>query len=132
MSQFLLRLFGNALALWAAIQIVPGITYDGTNFSLVIIALIFGVVNALVRPLIVLLTCPLIVLTLGLFLFVVNAIMLSITEAISDWFDLGLYIDGFWATLFGAIIISIVSGLFTMLVRDKREDSDYKARYNGR
>ena len=132
MSQFLLRLVGNALALWAAIQIVPGITYDGTNFSLVIIALIFGVVNALVRPLIVLLTCPLIVLTLGLFLFVVNAIMLSITEAISDWFDLGLYIDGFWATLFGAIIISIVSGLFTMLVRDKREDSDYKARYNGR
>lgn len=129
MSQFLLRLFGNALALWAAIQIVPGITYDGTNVSLVIIALIFGVVNALVRPFIVLLTCPLIVLTLGLFLFVVNGIMLSITAWISDLFGLGLFIDGFWATILGAIIISIVSGLFTMLVRDKREDSDYKARY---
>ena len=129
MSQFLLRLIGNALALWAAIQLVPGIVYDGTNTSLVLIALIFGLVNALVRPLVVLLTCPLIILTLGLFLLVVNALMLSLTAWISGVFGLGLYVDGFWATLFGAIIVSVVSGLFTMLVRDKGAEDDYKARY---
>jgi putative membrane protein len=129
MFQFLIRLLGNAVALWAAIQIVPGIGYDGTNTSLVIIALIFGMVNALVRPLIVLLTCPLIILTLGLFLLVVNALMLWLTAAISNAFSLGLYVDGFWATMLGAIVISIVSGLFTMFVRDTRSEDDYKARY---
>lgn len=129
MSRFFLRLIGNAIALWVAIQVVPGIVYDGTTFSLLLIALIFGVVNALVRPLIVVLTCPLIVLTLGLFLVIVNGMMLSLTAWISDLFDLGLYVDGFWATLFGAIIISIVSGLITMLVRDSGEDERYRARY---
>ncbi|MCB0037593.1 MAG: phage holin family protein, partial [Anaerolineales bacterium] len=110
MPRFLIRLIVNAIALWVAIKIVPGIVYDGTNLSLLIIALIFGVVNALVRPLLVILTCPLIVLTLGLFLLVVNGLMLSLTAWISGIFNLGLYIDGFWATLLGAVVVSIVSG----------------------
>ncbi len=131
MPRFLIRLIVNAIALWVAIKIVPGIVYDGTNLSLLIIALIFGVVNALVRPLLVILTCPLIVLTLGLFLLVVNGLMLSLTAWISGIFNLGLYIDGFWATLLGAVVVSIVSGIINTILKDTREDDkDYKARYS--
>lgn len=130
MFRFLIRLIVNAFALWVAIQIVPGITYDGTNVSLLIIALIFGVVNALVRPLLVILTCPLIILTLGVFLLIINALMLALTEWISDLFTLGLYIDNFWATFLGALVVSVVSGIINTLLKDNRaEDSDYKARY---
>ena len=131
MSRFLIRLIVNAFALWVAIQIVPGIVYDGTNTSLLMIALIFGVVNALVRPLIVLLTCPLVILTLGLFLLIINALMLALTEAISNSFNLGLYIEGFLPTFLGAIVISIVSGIINVVLKDNREeDDDYKARYS--
>jgi putative membrane protein len=131
MPRFFIRLLVNAFALWVTIQIVPGIVYDGTNLSLLVIALIFGVVNALVRPLLVILTCPLIILTLGLFLFVVNGIMLSLTAWISGIFNLGLYIDGFWATVFGAVVVSVVSGIINTVLKDTREeDNDYKARYS--
>lgn len=131
MSRFIIRLLVNAFALWVAIQVVPGIVYDGTTTSLVMIALIFGVINAFVRPLIVLLTCPLVFLTLGLFLLVINTLMLALTEWVSDAFSLGLYIEGFWATFFGAIIISIVSGIINVVLKDTREeDNDYKARYS--
>ncbi len=131
MFRFLIRLIVNAFALWVAIQIVPGIIYDGTNVSLLIIALIFGVVNALVRPLLVILTCPLIVLTLGVFLLIINALMLALTEWISDLFSLGLYIDNFWATFLGALVVSVVSGIINTVLKDTRaEDNDYKARYS--
>lgn len=131
MPRFLIRLLVNAIALWVAIEIVPGIAYDGTNLSLLIIALIFGVVNALVRPLLVILTCPLIVLTLGFFLLIVNGLMLSLTAWISSIFNLGLYIDSFWATLLGAVVVSIVSGIINTLLKDTREeDNDYKTRYS--
>lgn len=122
MSRLLIRWAVNAIALWVAIQIVPGMTHDGTGVSLLIIALIFGLVNALVRPLLVLLTCPLIVLTMGLFILVINAIMLSLTDWVSDMFGLGLVVDGFWATFWGAIVISLVSGVINLLVKDANED----------
>ena len=122
MSRLVLRLVVNAIALWAAIQIVPGLNYVSESYlSLLIIALIFGLVNALVRPLLLLLTCPLIVLTLGLFILVVNAIMLSITVWLSDLFNLGLTSDSFVSTLLGALVISVVSGIISMLVKGDRE-----------
>lgn len=122
MFRLIIRWAVNAIALWAAIQIVPGIQHDGTGVSLLIIALIFGLVNALVRPLLVLLTCPLIVLTLGLFVLVINTLMLALTEWLSGIFNLGLTIDGLWPTFLGALVISVVSAVISLLVKDAHEE----------
>ncbi|MFW5941131.1 MAG: phage holin family protein [Chloroflexota bacterium] len=123
MSSILIRWVVNAIALWVAVQIVPGLEHVGeSGLSLLLIALIFGLVNALVRPIIVLLTCPLIVLTMGLFILIINAVMLSITAWLSNMFGLGLVVEGFWPTFWGALVISIVSGVISLLVKDERED----------
>jgi putative membrane protein len=122
MSNLLLRLIINAIALWAAVRLVPGLNHEGDLVTLLIIALIFGVVNALVRPLLVLLTCPLIVVTLGLFVLIVNTALLSLTIWVSnDLFNLGLTSNSFWATFFGAIVISVVSSLLSLFLKDDRE-----------
>lgn len=123
MARLLVRLAVNALALWVAVELVPGLAYRGESYvSLIIIALIFGLVNALVRPILLLLTCPLIVLTLGLFVLIVNGVMLSLTIWLSDLFDLGLVSESFVATLLGALVISIVSGVMNIFIKDDRED----------
>ena len=101
---FLARLFITAFALWAAAELVPGIHVGGL-FGLLLAALVFGLVNALVRPAAVLLSLPLTVLTLGLFLLVVNAAMLGLTALLLPGFS----IDGFWPAFWGAIIVSITS-----------------------
>lgn len=123
MIRFIIRLVVNAVAIWAAVQLVPGLNYIGSTTSLLIVALVFGVVNALVRPLLLLLTCPFIILTLGLFVLVVNTVMLSLTVWISGIWDLGLTSTGFWATFLGALVISIVSSVINLLIKDDNEDS---------
>ena len=123
MIRFIIRLVVNAVAIWAAVQLVPGLNYVGTTTSLLIVALVFGVVNALVRPLLLLLTCPFIILTLGLFVLVVNTVMLSLTVWLSGIWDLGLTSTGFWATFLGALVISIVSSVINLLIKDDNEDS---------
>ncbi len=124
MRNLLIRLVINAAALWAAIELVPGLGYEGDVVTLFIIAVIFGVVNALVRPLLIMLSCPLIVLTLGLFVLIVNTALLSLTIWISsEVFNLGVSSTGFWATFFGALVISIVSGLLSLLLKDNNEQS---------
>lgn len=129
MTKLLIRLGINAVALWAAIELVPGLNYEGDWVTLLIIALVFGLVNALVRPLLVLLTCPLIVVTLGLFVLIVNTIMLSLTIWISnDLLNQGFTTTGFWATFFGALVISIVSGLLSMFLKDDNEQTRRKQR----
>ncbi|MDX1662251.1 MAG: phage holin family protein [Candidatus Promineifilaceae bacterium] len=121
--RLLLRWVVNAIALWVAIQVVPGLEHQAESvLSLLIIALIFGLVNALIRPLVVLLTCPLILVTMGLFTLVINAIMLALTAWLSNLFDLGLVIEGFWPTFWGAVVISLVSGVINLLVRDAGEE----------
>ena len=123
MFRLLLRWAINAIALWAAVQIVPGLEHQAeSGISLLIIALIFGLVNALVRPIVILLTCPLILLTMGLFILVINTIMLSLTVWLSSVFSLGLSSNSFWATFFGAVVVSIVSGVINLLVKDRREE----------
>lgn len=122
MIRFLIRLAVNAVAIWAAVQLVPGLNYAGTTASLLILSFIFGLVNALVRPLLLLLTCPFIILTLGLFVLVVNTIMLSLTVWLSSIWDLGLTSTGFWATFLGAIVISIVSSVINLIIKDDNED----------
>lgn len=106
---FILRLLINAVALWVAIQIVDGIDHRGSWWSLLSVALVFGVLNAAVRPLLKLLTIPLLIVTLGLFIFVINAAMLLLTGWVSGLLNLGFFIDGFWPAFRGGLVVSIVS-----------------------
>jgi putative membrane protein len=121
MKQLLLRLLINAVALYVTVLIVPGITFIGGRVEvgpLLLVALIFGLVNALIRPVVKLLTCPFYVLTLGLFTFIVNALMLMLTAQIANLFDGRFVVAGFGAALFGGIIISIVSTVLSIFVSD--------------
>lgn len=122
MLRIVLRWAVNAIALWVAIQFVPGLNHEGSGLSLLLLALVFGLVNALVRPVLLFMTCPLIMLTLGLFILVVNTVMLSLTAWLSDILQLGLTIDGFWATFWGAVVISVVSAVINTLVKDDNEE----------
>ncbi len=119
MIALLLRLVINAVALFIATKVVPGISFTGDWTTLALVAVIFGIVNALVRPLLAALTCPLIVLTLGLFTFIVNALMLALTSWIAGQLRLGFHVDGFWAALVGAIVISVVSFALTLFIREE-------------
>ncbi len=112
--RILIRVLINAAALWAAASIIDGITLSSRFSSVLIVALIFGITNAAVRPFVKLLSFPLIVLTLGLFTLVVNAAMLLLTDFLSD----GIEVDGFWTALLGAIVISIVSWGLSLLLPD--------------
>ena len=106
---FLLRLLINAAALWVAIQLVDGIEHRGSWWSLLFVALVFGLLNASIRPLLKLLSLPIIILTLGLFIFVINALMLLMTGWVSGLFNLGFYVDGFWDAFLGGLIVTFVS-----------------------
>jgi putative membrane protein len=117
---FLVRLLINAAALWVATHIVPGITYQGGWPSLFLVALVFGVLNASLRPLLKLLTFPLLILTLGLFTFVINAVMLLITGWISERLSLGFQVTGFWPAFWGGLVISIVSLMMSLFVSSRR------------
>ena len=116
--RFLLRFLINAAALWIATQIVPGVEHTGHWTSLLLVALVFGVLNAIVRPILKVLTCPLIVLTLGLFTFVINALMLWLTSAVSESFGLGFHVTGFVPAFLGALVVTVVSVLLSVFVRD--------------
>jgi putative membrane protein len=120
--KLLIRWVVAAISLWMAILIVPGLNYEGGGLELFIIAAIFGLINAIIRPIVLFLSCPLVVLTLGLFILIVNWAMLSLTIWISsDVLNLGFTSEGFWATFFGAIVISIISAILNIFVKDDRE-----------
>src|SRR5512138_363580 len=109
MTKFILRWAINAVAIFLAIRFVPGIHLNGPWVSILWLALIFGLVNAFLRPLLQLLTCPLIILTLGLFTLLINMAMLKVTELLGNAFGLGLTIAGWWPLFWGSLVISIVS-----------------------
>ncbi len=92
-----------------AIQLVDGIDHRGSLWSLLFVALVFGVLNASIRPVLKLLSLPVIILTLGLFIFVINALMLMMTGWVSGVLNLGFYVAGFWDAFFGGLIVSVVS-----------------------
>lgn len=119
MTKFFLRWAINAIALYVAVQFVAGIDFQGQRTGLLWLALIIGLLNALVRPILKLLTFPLIILTLGLFTVVINTIVLMLTSSIGQAFNLGLTVDGFWPALLGSIVISLVSVVLSLLVRDE-------------
>jgi len=122
MFHFVIRLFVNAVALGVAAIIVPGIHFAGNEtgalINVLIVALIFGLVNAIIKPVLALVTCPFYILTLGLFTFVVNALMLMLT----GWLvGPRFVVEGFWSAFFGSIIISLVSMALSTMLKDNRQ-----------
>jgi putative membrane protein len=115
---FLIRWLVNAAALWVATRIVPGVTFSGGWMPLLGVALVFGFVNAFISPIVKLLAFPFIILTLGIFSFVVNALMLWLTSALSGALDLGFHVQGFWAAFVGAIVVSLVSWILSVLIAE--------------
>jgi putative membrane protein len=119
--RFLIRWLVTAVALWVAVRLVPGIWYEGSWPGMLGVALVFGLVNALIRPIIFLLTCPLVVLSLGLFIFVLNALMLWLTSAVARGFGLGFHVAGFWPALVGAVVVGLTSVLLNLFVGDTKK-----------
>ena len=146
---FILRLLFTAAGLFVAAWLVPGITAAPPNYAempavlagilqpldailrpisfghneivtILVVAVIFGIVNAVIKPILSLLTCPLFILTLGLFTFVVNALMLLLTSAVATRLGLPFTVDGFWAALIGSIVVSIVSFVLSVVLREER------------
>ncbi|TLG14930.1 phage holin family protein [Nocardia cyriacigeorgica] len=125
--QLVLRLIINAFAIWLAatwidkIDIIsPEDEGNGAKIiTLLAVAAVFTLINALVKPIVQLLSLPLVIVTLGLFLLVVNALMLWLTAWITEFTDYGLRIDGFWAAFWGAIIVTVVNWLLGVLVPDR-------------
>lgn len=120
--RFLIRLLINAFAFGLTFWIVD-LCWDGQVLPLLLIALIFGLVNALIRPLVVLLTCPFIILTLGLFVFVINVFMLWLTIWLARLVGVGFTCmpELFWNLILGALVLSLVSWAVSLLVPDKLE-----------
>ncbi len=120
MGKLVVRWLISALALLAAAWLVPGIRVVGNAWvAYAAMAVILGLVNAVIRPLLKLLTCPLIVLTLGLFVLVINAVTLLIAARIAEALRIGFYVDGFVPALLGALIVSIVTVVLSAVVREK-------------
>jgi putative membrane protein len=120
MRTLFVRWIINALALYVAVNVIPGIHFTRSAGQLLIVAAIFGIVNSALRPILTVLTCPLVVLTLGLFTFVINALLLLVTAWLSSQFDLGLVVDGFGAAFVGGLLIGIVSVLLSIFVGESR------------
>ena len=124
--RFIVRVRAGAVALAVAAWLIGGISIGpGTTsekaLTLLAVAVIFGLVNAIVRPIVRLISLPLFILTLGLFPFVVNALMLLLTAWIADQFDLAFEVDGFWSALLGAVVISVVTFVINVLLPDRYE-----------
>ncbi|MFP3467165.1 phage holin family protein [Leifsonia sp. SIMBA_070] len=127
--RFLLRLIINAFALWLTTLIVSGVSVQpyapgttATVLTFLLIALIFGVVNAIVGTVIRIVALPLYILTLGLISLLVNAFLLFIVSWISDALGFGLHIDGFWSGVLGALVLGIIGWLLGLVFRPARRD----------
>jgi len=107
----LIRWATISAGLWVAAALVPGISFTSAG-ALLLTAVVLGILNAVVRPILVLLTLPVTVLTLGLFLFVINAAMLKLSSALVD----GFHVEGFWASVFGALVLSLVSLILNLFI----------------
>jgi len=122
MNKFIIRWAINAIALYIAALIVPGVNLNPNDYlSFIWVALIFGLLNALVRPLIAMLTCPLIILTLGLGTLILNTGMLYLTEWVAGFFNIGFTLDGFWPAFLGALVISVVSVVLSLVIKDSKK-----------
>jgi putative membrane protein len=123
--RFLVWVLVNALALAAAAWLLSGITLTAATegqraVTLVLVALVFGVVNAVVRPVVKVLSLPFIILTLGLLIFVINALMLLLTSWLSGQLGLGFHVDGFWTAVLGGLVIMVATWILEALLPGDR------------
>ncbi|HET6680222.1 MAG TPA: phage holin family protein [Gemmatimonadaceae bacterium] len=118
----LIALVINALALLAATRLIDGITYLGEPLGIVLVALVFGAVNVVIKPVLKLLSLPVILLSLGLFTLVINALMLMLTGALAGALGLDFTVDGFGAAFLGALVVSVVSVVLGMVLRPADRD----------
>lgn len=119
MNKFLLRWIVNSLAVWAAVSFVPGIHWTNDWISLIGLGLILMLVNAIVRPVAKFVGCLPIILTLGLFTLVINAGLFWLTGVIGNAFGVGFTVDGFWPAFLGGLVVSVVSVIMGMVLRDE-------------
>lgn len=119
MTKFILRWTINAIALYLAVYFVPGINLEGEPTSIIWLALIFGLINAFLRPLLKLLTCPLIFLTLGLFTLVINTFLFWLTGEVGKAFGIGFTIDSLWSAFLGGLIVTAVSVVLSLILKDE-------------
>jgi putative membrane protein len=121
---FVIRIVATAIALWVA-TLVPGIDLTGDSavanvLTIIAVAVIFGLINAFIKPIIKLVGCVFYVLTLGLIALVVNALLFMLTGWIADQLDIPFEVDGFWPAFWGAIVVGVVSWAITMAIPDRR------------
>ena len=119
--KLLLGLLVTAASLFVAARFVPGISHTGSLVSLLGVALVFGVVNTIVRPILKLFAFPVVLLTLGLFLFVINGLMLLLTSYLSSQLDLGFRVDGILPAIIGSLVVSITAALLHFVVGTNRD-----------
>lgn len=112
---FLIKILVGAAALWVAARFVPGIDLSGTIWQVLVIALVFGLVNAFIKPLLKLLSLPLLIITLGLFAIIINMILLAITAGLME----NLTVDGVLAAFLGSLVISIVTAVLNAVIPDR-------------
>jgi putative membrane protein len=122
--RFLLRLVITAFALWLAVRFVPGIGWSGSPLGLIGVAFVFGLLNALVRPILAALSCPLVILTLGLFLIVLNGFMLLLTAWVSGELGLGFTVDGLVPAIVGALLVAVTSAILNLFVAEPKTRED--------
>jgi putative membrane protein len=119
-----LQILVNAAALWVAVQIVPGLDWSGNEWwKFLLVAVAFSLINSYIKPILRILTFPITIVTLGIFLLVINALLLLLLSAISKELHLGFTVADFWAALLGSIVISIVGWVLSMVVGGARMSS---------
>ncbi len=121
--KLIIRWVVSTLALFAAAYLIPGIRVEDPNAWMVyaLMALILGLVNAVIRPFLKLLSCPLIMLTLGVFVLVINGASFLLAARIAEALGVGFYVDGFWPAVLGALIVSVISVFFNIFLKDRNE-----------
>ncbi len=122
MQQPFIKWIINTIAIILAVKFIPGIVYSGAWWGILIVGVLFGLVNTIIRPIIAFFTLPLLILTLGIFTFVINAMMLSVTSWLSGQFALGFQVEGFKAAFWGSLLISIVSMILGCLMPSEHEN----------
>ena len=125
---FLVRVLINGVAIWLATLILPGLSIVGGDSNwetlaiILLIALVFGLVNAIVKPIVAFISIPLYILTLGLFTIIVNALMLMLTAWITEFWSWGLRVESFWWGVVAALLITVINWIFSIILRPKRRD----------
>jgi putative membrane protein len=115
LRRYVLQWMITSLAIFAAFSLVPGITFTGNGYEIGIIAMIYSVINLLIRPVLTLITCPMIILTLGMFTVIINGVLLLITADLAKYFGIDFQIETFFTALIGAVVISLTTFVLNLL-----------------